>query len=114
MKKRKCYLYYGTEENGFEVEKHECLDIVNDVKQFLVADFIEEEKAEEIAKKMREEYNSEEENGFALYEGENGQGYEIMLMVVRYGMCSSARELLKEKRERMEMYYRAHDSYEVW
>ena len=96
----KTYLYYGTEENLFEVEKHEVDNVFGYVLDYL-ADVCSYEESERIAKDIE---NEVEAKGYATYEDVNEQGYDIFIGVAKQGYCNIVRNQLKEKRnECMEM-----------
>lgn len=97
---KKTYLYYGTEENFYEIEKHESTNITEDTKTFL-KDVVDKNEAEAIAEEMKCELNVD---GFATYEGEDEHGYQIFLGFAEQGHCQVLRNILNEKRrECMEM-----------
>lgn len=97
---KKTYLYYGTEENFYEIEKHESTNITEDTKTFL-QDVVDENEAEAIAEEMKCELNVD---GFATYEDEDEHGYQIFFGFAEQGHCQVLRNILNEKRrECMEM-----------
>ena len=91
----KTYLYYATEENCFECEKHETTNPEADAKQFLQDDYVQADTADENVYEMMCEFRK---NGYGYLCLENGQGYEIIIGVARYGKCSEITNLIKERR----------------
>lgn len=89
------YLYYGTEENLFEIEKHKVDNVFGYVIDFLV-DVCSYEESERIAKQIENEVYSK---GYSLYEDVNEQGYNIFIGVAKQGYCNIVRNQLKEKRK---------------
>ena len=92
---KKIYLYYGTEENCFETEKCEIKrnEIHSTIKKWLADDYCQAETQEEAANNIEEEFA---ENGYGIWEGEQGQGYTIIIGVAEQGKC---RHLLNEIRD---------------
>lgn len=97
---KKTYLYYGTEENLFELEKYEVDNTFGWVVDYLV-DVCSYEEAERIARDVE---NEVETKGYSVYEDVNEQGYDIFIGVAKQGSCNIVRHQLKEKRDEcMEM-----------
>lgn len=96
----KTYLYFGTEENLFECEKHEVDNVFGSVVDFL-DDVCSYEESERIAKKMEDEVVTK---GYSVYEDVNEQDYDIFIGVAKQGYCNIVRNQLNKKRhECMEM-----------
>ena len=91
----KTYLYYATEENCFETEKFSTENPLSDIKTFLTDSFIKEGRAETLAKKAVKEF---EQNGYALIEIVDGQDYNIVIGIARFGKCSNVTSVIKENR----------------
>lgn len=99
----KYYIYYATEENCFETEKIVSENPIENVKEILKDDYISEKKIGEIAGKMSVDYSKA---GFAIYETEQGQGYNIIIGVARHGKCSEISKRIAElRREAIAMCY---------
>lgn len=84
MSKKKTYLYYGTEENCFECEKHETTNPEADAKQFLADDYVQADVADYNVYEMLCEFRK---NGYGSLMLENGQGYNIFLGIAEKGKC---------------------------
>lgn len=101
----KQFIYYGTEENFFETEKHETNDVSNDAKSFIdeelgVEDYTEEER-QEIVNDILEEVSR---YGYGYYDDTNEQGYNFFIGVANEAKCTRLQLLLNERREEcMEM-----------
>lgn len=94
----KTYLYYGTEENCFEIEKHETSNPFEDIRNFLTDDYVDEDEINAAVKQMKSDFD---ENGFALYETTQGQGYEIVIGIANNGKCSEVRRVLEIRRKEL-------------
>lgn len=92
---KKTYLYYGTEENFYEVEKHETNNVAADIKTFLKDAVETDEEKENLVKEFSSELNSK---GYAYHETENEQGYNIFLGFAKEGYCRRIRSLLENNR----------------
>lgn len=91
----KKYLYYATEENCFETEKHETTDIRADIKSFLADDFCQLDTQEETATSIENEVKTD---GYGYSVLENGQGYTIIIGVAMEGKCKHISKLITEFR----------------
>ena len=91
--KKKTYLYYGTEENCFETEKHETTNPEADVKEFLADDYVQTDVIDYDVYEMMCEFRK---NGYASVRLTNGQGYDIIIGIAEQGKC---RHILKEIRQ---------------
>ena len=97
MKKNnpKIYLYYATEENCFETEKHETTEPINDVEQFLKDDYLQTDEIERAKYEMQRDFDK---NGVAVYETVQGQDYQILIGIAKFGKCSEITKLIAERR----------------
>ena len=95
MRDMKTYLYYATEENCFEQDKFETTTPIEDVKRFMQDDYLQTDEIESAAYQMQRDF---EKDGYAVYETVQGQGYEIVIGIARYGKCSEITKLIKERR----------------
>lgn len=105
MKKsnRKVYLYYATEENCFETEKHETTEPLNDVEQFLKDDYLQTDEIELAKYEMQCEFRK---NGVAIYGTTQGQGYRIIIAIAKFGKCRKVTDMIAElRREAIAMCY---------
>lgn len=84
MSKKKIYLYYGTEENCFECEKHEITNPEAEAKQFLTDDYVQADVADYNVYGMLCEFNKK---GYGTLRLTNGQGYDIFLGIAEKGKC---------------------------
>lgn len=99
----KTYLYYATEENCFETEKFNTTTPIEDVKQFLKDDYLQTDEIESAAHQMRCDFAH---NGFAIYETEQGQGYNILIGIANHGKCGEiAKRIAELRREAIAMCY---------
>lgn len=99
----KYYIYYATEENCFETEKFDTTNPIEDVKEILKDDYLDEEKIGEIMGEMAVDYSKD---GFAISETESGQGYNILVGIARHGKCSEITKRISElRREAIAMCY---------
>ena len=94
----KTYLYYGTEENCFEIEKHETTNPFGDIRDFLTDDYLQVDEIDSALNQMKSDF---EKNGFALYETTQGMGYEIVIGIAKYGKCSKVKSVLELRREEL-------------
>ena len=94
----KTYLYYGTEENCFEIEKHETTNPFGDIRDFLTDDYLQVDEIDLALNQMKSDF---EKNGFALYETTQGMGYEIVIGIAKYGKCSKVKRVLELRREEL-------------
>ncbi len=92
----KTYIYYATEENCFETEKHETTTPIEDVKQFLQDDYLETDEIETAAQQMQSEFDN---NGYAMYETEQGQGYHIIIGIAKQGKCRNILNAIRSLRK---------------
>ena len=100
---KKTYLYYATEENCFETEKFDTTTPIEDVKRFLKDDYLETDEIESAANQMKSDF---ENNGFAIYETEQGQGYNILIGIASHGKCGEITKRIAElRREAIAMCY---------
>ena len=96
----KHFIYYGTEENCFETEKHETNDVSNDVKSFIDTELGEEDYTEEERQEIVNDIMEDVSRyGYGYYEDTNEQGYEFFLGVAKEGKCTRMQLLLNEKRD---------------
>jgi hypothetical protein len=91
----KTYLYYATEENCFEMDKFSTENPIGDVKQFMQDDYLQTDEIEAAAYQMQADF---EKDGFAVYETTQGQGYDIVIGIARYGKCHEVTEVIKDRR----------------
>ena len=101
---KKIYLYYGTEENCFETEKHEIKrnEIRATIKQWLADDYCQVDEQEMAADEVEREFN---ENGYGMWECEQGQGYNIIIGVAEQGKCLNIlNEIRNARREAIAMF----------
>lgn len=91
---KKIYLYYGTEENCFEIEKREIKEseIRATIKEWLADDYCQVDEQEEGANHIEREFAK---NRYASWYCEQGQGYNIIIGVAEQGKC---RHILNELR----------------
>ena len=82
--KKKTYLYYATEENCFETEKHETTNPEADVKEFLRSDYVQTDVIDYNVNELMCEFRK---NGYASISLTNGQGYEIIIGIAEQGKC---------------------------
>jgi hypothetical protein len=94
----KYYIYYATEENGYETEKHASENPIEDIKEFLKEDGFDEEEIGEIAGEMTAYYST---NGYAYETLVNGQGYEIVIGLAQHGKCSNITSVIADCRREM-------------
>lgn len=100
---KKTYLYYATEENCFETEKFNTTNPIEDVKRFLKDDYLETDEIESAASQMKSDFAHD---GFAVYETESGQGYNILIGIASHGKCSEITKRIAElRREAIAMCY---------
>ncbi len=92
----KTYLYYATEENCFEQDKFETTNPIGEVKQFMQDDYLQTDEIEAAAYQMQCDFNK---NGFAVYETTQGQGYDIIIGIARFGKCSEITKRISELRK---------------
>lgn len=92
----KMYLYYATEENCYETEKHESENPIEDVKQFLKDDGLSDDEIGEIANKMVVEYS---QKGYAMEETVNAVGYGIIIGFAHFGKCWCVSNHISEERK---------------
>ena len=101
----KKYLYYATEENCFETEKREITDneIRPTIKEWLADDYCQVDMQEEAANHIERELA---ENGYAIWECEQGQGYNIIIGVAEQGKCRHILNAIRHARREAiaEMY----------
>ena len=90
----KTYLYFATEENGFEPDKCEINEneIRHTIKNYLADEYCQVDTQEEIANEIEKDLA---EYGYASCQCEQGQGYNIIIGVARQGKC---RHILNEIR----------------
>ena len=99
---KKTYIYYATEENGYETEKQVLTgDAKETIKQYLKDDYLEEEEAEEIANDL---VIALEKNGYAYETLVNGLDYEIVIGLAQYGKCSNVTSVIADCRRETAMY----------
>ena len=99
----KTYLYYATEENCFETEKHETTDIINDVKDILDASDVQTDVAHDVTNSLVRRVNND---GVAVRELVDGEGYRIIIGVARHGKCSEiSKHIADVRREQIAMFY---------
>jgi len=99
----KTYLYYATEENCFETEKRETTDVINDVKGILDDSYVQSDVAHNVTDSLVRRVNND---GVAVSELEDGQGYKIIIGVARHGKCSEVSKLIADvRREQIAMFY---------
>ena len=91
---KKIYLYYGTEENCFEIEKREIKEneIRSTIKEWLADDYCQVDEQEEAANSIERDFAK---SRFGWWECEQGQGYNIIIGVAEQGKC---RHILNELR----------------
>lgn len=94
----KTYLYYGTEENCFEIEKFETTNPFEDIRNFLTDDYLQVDEIDLALNQMKSDFDK---NGFALYETTQGQGYEIVIGIANDGKCSKVRRVLELRRKEL-------------
>ena len=98
----KTYIYYATEENCFETEKHETTTPIEDVKQFLQDDYLQADEIESAAQQLQSEFDN---SGYAMYETEQGQGYNIIIGIARQGKCRHILNAIRSlRRDAIAMY----------
>ena len=113
MKKNntKFYVYFGTEENAYEVEKSEAFNTIEeaiaDVKEYIdcecgsfgtdtITNFWEEKsEVSNVLDSITEEMNL---NGYGYEYLQNLHGYTIILGIAKYGYCQKMRSVLNEER----------------
>ncbi len=90
----KTYIYYGTEENAFEIEKYETKNPFEDVRDFL--NYIDDDEIDTALTQMKSDF---EKNGFSIYETEQKQGYEIIIGIAEFGKCSKIKRVMELRRQ---------------
>jgi hypothetical protein len=95
---KKYFLYYGTEENAYEIDKQACDTLDEAVNA--IARWMEDEDdlacEETIDKeKFKKVVN---EDGYAIVETENSHGYHIVMGVAVHGHCKEISGLLRDYR----------------
>lgn len=101
---KKIYLYYATDENCFETEKREIKEneIRPTIKEWLADDNCQVNVQKKAANYVASEFAK---NGYGVWECEQGQGYNIVIGVARYGKCAEITKRIAElRREAIAMW----------
>ena len=92
---KKTYLYYAIEENCFETEKYDAANPIESAKQLLREEYVQTDEIESAAIQMKCDFTN---NGFAIYETEQGQGYKLLIGSARHGKCGEITKRIAELR----------------
>ena len=84
----KTFVYYATEENGFEIDKYEVTEPMEFVRRLMQDDYLQTDEIGSAIEDMTNDFNK---NGFATYETEQGQGYTIIIGIAKQGKCNNVR-----------------------
>ena len=96
----KQFIFYSTEENFFETEKHESNDVSTDVKSFIDEELGEEDYTEEERQEIVNEILADVSRyGYGYYEDTNEQGYDFFIGVAEETKCTRMQVMLNEKRD---------------
>ena len=102
MKKEKYFVYFGTEENVYEVEKskpfNNITDALADAKDYIDSECgsFGEDAVSNILDSITEEVNLD---GYGYEYLQNLHGYTIIIGVAKYGYCQKMRSILNEERQ---------------
>ena len=91
----KIYFYYATEENCFETQKFETENPFGDMEQFLKDDYVDTQTIEYEVYDAKAQF---EKNGFVIVELTQGQGYDIVIGVAKFGKCHEITSVISDRR----------------
>lgn len=94
----KVFVYYATEENGFEIDKFEVTNPMEFVRRLMQDDYLQTDEIESAIEDMEHDFN---EYGFATYETEQGQGYTIIIGIAKQGKCNDVRREIHSVRSEL-------------
>ena len=102
----KYFVYFGTEENGYEVEKSDAFKTmdkaVEDVKEYVTIEcnpFNSERVNEELKPSIDTIVKELNTNGYGYEYLENVHGYTIILGIAKNGYCKNLRKVFTENRQ---------------
>ena len=92
----KIYIYYGTEENGYEIQKYETKNLIKDLGDILADTDLSKREIMDLINEFTENIN---ENGEYFTSTYNSHGYDIFIGVAKKSQTKTLTDILKSLRK---------------
>ena len=92
----KTYIYYGTEENGYEIQKYETKNVIKDLGDILADTDLSKREIMDLINEFTENIN---ENGVYYTSTYNSHGYDIFVGVAKKSQTKTLTDILKSLRK---------------
>lgn len=92
----KIYIYYGTEENGYEIEKYETKNLTKDLGDIFANVDLSKRELKDLIDEFTENISK---NGVYYLSTYNNQGYDIFIGVAKKSKIKTLTDILKSLRK---------------